>query len=305
MPIIKSKNFLVEHWLSIARDKHTQAEQFRAALENIASILFTESISEVIGLNIKTDIKTPLKKIHVRFIDQKKSVKYDKLMSRAYESLKTLHVILLFDLGRSALGKIEGSPKIEYLLAAGFSLGQLALQRKDTLSIAAFTQNIHYQRSHIKNPEALYELYKGHPEFYAREVESSYEILTPLVQRLAGQRSLIIIFSDLTRPSVQESLLPVVHTLSRKHMVFSVGILEENMDLKTRIKGFDLNLDQQNNLNTENLTPWIYRYWIENSFQIFQSRLAQLGSGALHIPHSKWLGAISHTYESIRNSLRV
>lgn len=72
MPITKSKNFLAEHWLSVARDKNSQAEQFRSALENIASILFLEAINLTTGLNVKRDIKTPLKRTHARFIEQRK-----------------------------------------------------------------------------------------------------------------------------------------------------------------------------------------------------------------------------------------
>lgn len=72
MPITKSKNFLAEHWLSVARDRNTQADQFRSALENIASALFLEAINSTTGLNIKRDIKTPLKRTQARFIEQKK-----------------------------------------------------------------------------------------------------------------------------------------------------------------------------------------------------------------------------------------
>jgi len=72
MPITKSNNFLLEHWLNIARDKNTQSEQFRSALENIASVLFTESINSVTGLSLKRDIKTPLKRMQGRFIEQKR-----------------------------------------------------------------------------------------------------------------------------------------------------------------------------------------------------------------------------------------
>ena len=71
MPVIKTANVLAEHWLSVARDKNTQSEQFRAAIENIGSILFLEAIMDVKGLTLKKQIKTPLKKANVSFIDEK------------------------------------------------------------------------------------------------------------------------------------------------------------------------------------------------------------------------------------------
>lgn len=71
MPVIKTKNDLIENWLSIARDKKTNSEQFRAAMENIGLLLFAEAINEAKGLSSRTYIKTPLKKMQVRYLDQK------------------------------------------------------------------------------------------------------------------------------------------------------------------------------------------------------------------------------------------
>ena len=71
MAVIKSSNILVEHWLSIARNKDTHSQEFRTALENIGMILFSEAISNVKTLVSKRDIKTPLKRAHVSFVDEK------------------------------------------------------------------------------------------------------------------------------------------------------------------------------------------------------------------------------------------
>ena len=76
MPVIKSQNILVENWLSIARDKNTPSVQFRSAIENIGLLLFSEAISQAVNGKAKTlvtkkDIKTPLKRTQVSFIDQK------------------------------------------------------------------------------------------------------------------------------------------------------------------------------------------------------------------------------------------
>ena len=71
MPVIKTKSDLVESWLSVARDKKTNSEHFRAAMENIGLLLFSEAVNDAKGLAAKQYIKTPLKKTQVRYIDQK------------------------------------------------------------------------------------------------------------------------------------------------------------------------------------------------------------------------------------------
>ena len=72
MPVIKTSNLLAEHWLSIARDKNTQGDQFRKGLEQIGLLLFSEALNDSKGLTFKKDIKTPLKRTQAKFIDQKK-----------------------------------------------------------------------------------------------------------------------------------------------------------------------------------------------------------------------------------------
>ena len=72
MPVLKTSSLLVEHWLNIARDKNTQGDQFRKDLENIGLILFSEALNDVKNLTVRRDIKTPLKRMQAKFIDQKK-----------------------------------------------------------------------------------------------------------------------------------------------------------------------------------------------------------------------------------------
>ena len=71
MPVIKSKNPLIEHWLGIARDKKTESDQFKTALESVGLILFSEAINNSLYLLGKKSIKTPLKKTQVKLIDQR------------------------------------------------------------------------------------------------------------------------------------------------------------------------------------------------------------------------------------------
>lgn len=71
MPVIKSKNIISEHWLNIARDKNTNSDQFRVAMESIGLLLFLESIGELKSLTNRKSIKTPLKKTQAVFVDQK------------------------------------------------------------------------------------------------------------------------------------------------------------------------------------------------------------------------------------------
>ena len=71
MPIIKPSKILIEHWLNIARDKNTHSSEFKVALENIASLLFSEAFNEAEIVGVKKHIKTPIRKTQARFIEQK------------------------------------------------------------------------------------------------------------------------------------------------------------------------------------------------------------------------------------------
>src|SRR3990167_825559 len=71
MPIVKTSNILVENWLNVARDRNTQSEQFKNALENVAMLLFSDAVNHnAKNLIIRKSIKTPLKKMQARFINE-------------------------------------------------------------------------------------------------------------------------------------------------------------------------------------------------------------------------------------------
>lgn len=75
MSVKETKNILAKHWLNVARDKDTNSERFRNALENLGAILFSEAINDA-RLKSKTllrkgFIKTPLKKMPAVLIEQK------------------------------------------------------------------------------------------------------------------------------------------------------------------------------------------------------------------------------------------
>ena len=75
MAVKETKNILAKHWLNVARDKDTNSERFRNALENLGAILFSEAINDA-KLKTKTllhkrFIKTPLKKMQAVLIEQK------------------------------------------------------------------------------------------------------------------------------------------------------------------------------------------------------------------------------------------
>lgn len=72
MPVTKVDNALLENWLSVARDKNTEAKHFTHAVENIGIILLAELMKSLKTVSVKKDIKTPIQRTKAGFIDQKK-----------------------------------------------------------------------------------------------------------------------------------------------------------------------------------------------------------------------------------------
>ncbi len=236
----------------------------------------------------------------VRHIDQKKTAKYGELMTRTYDSYHNHHLIIALDLGRAMCGQILCSHKHDYYLSACLSLAQHAVRSGDRVSFLAFSQKVHLQIRQVRDVRAFHTLFRGDANLVAREQDSNYALLNSVVRRLAGQRSIVLILSDFSKPYVQESLLLHVAELARTHLTVALGLIDKDYDLTGQVMKLSPSA-----LSRESQTKLLYCYWLQEQFEIFSRQLARRGSGALRVSDEFWMNTVLRVYSLLRSSLRV
>jgi uncharacterized protein (DUF58 family) len=234
-------------------------------------------------------------------LDAKKTAKFGKPMIRLFESLHQHRVIIALDVGRSTLGTIAGSPMFDFFVSSILSVARHAIHQKDALSFVAFSQSVHCSIIGAKSMHALAPLLRGDEALLPCEKETDYEVLARFIARHGGGRSIVLLFSDVSRPATQSALLSALRPLCNKHLTVALGVSDAKRTLEHRI----LDEAEAGLLTPEAYWELFYSYHLDDSFTRFRTAVSGLGGAALQIPHTYWMGTTDKVYELLRSSMRI
>ncbi len=242
----------------------------------------------------------------VRHLDHKKSARTGRLMTRVFESSFQHHLVIALDLGRSMMGRVGGSSKHDYYLSAGLLLARNAVHSRDRVSFFAFSDELHALVPRSRTLAPFEAMLKGSATFAPREAESDFHLINETVPRVSGQRAIVLVLADLSRPSVQDSLLESLGPLCREHVVVALSLAEKGMRLDDKILAFrPSQLGATFDSFRDAYADFLYDYWADERFRLFRARLTGLGGAALQIPHENWMSAVDGLYRLLRRSTRA
>lgn len=233
----------------------------------------------------------------LKHLDPKKSAKFQTPMTRTYESFYEHHLVIGLDLGRSLLGQLGNSSKKDYYLSAALALAESAIKARDKVSFFAFSQNVHRQIIHAKHYSDFYALYRGTQDLNALNLEPSYELIPGILQKCASTRSLFVLLTDATRPSVQQHLAKIVPFIARQHLMVIASLVDEQFSLPFTLDHFTGQQPTEAEFSAQ-----LYNYYLHDQNESFKARLNQYGCGYVGASQSEWMNVIGRVYQRLRES---
>jgi uncharacterized protein (DUF58 family) len=237
---------------------------------------------------------------HLRHIDAKKSAKYTRLMTRVYDEARAHHLIMALDVGRAMCGTLKNSAKHDYYVSACLLLAQHAIEAGDHVSFFAFAHAMTFSIRNSRNLASFRPLFTDDPRLRARETDSRFDLLHPAVASMAGQRSIVLVLTDVHSPSVQQDLLQALPPVCHRHLTLVVGLQDHTLLLHDLI--WELNPEQ---LREEEQARLFYAYWLNDRFQLFCRQIARLGGGVVQGSDDTWLSLVTRVYARLRDSIRA
>lgn len=232
-----------------------------------------------------------------RFVDHKKAARYGTRYTKTFDALVDQTVIIGCDLGRSMSGTIEGSEKLSYYQEAIYHLVEHALQARDRVGFFGFAGKVSLVIPPTRNLKAFTPLISGDPRMQVMQEESQYGLIPKALQTLSGRRCLFILFSDLTRPSVQLALTRSLGVVSRRHMTMVLGLVDTKFDIDEQILGVTEPGDDYRQ------SELLYSYWLRNQFEAFNQQAGRLGAGVVNVPERYWMDMTIRLYRALRSSV--
>ncbi len=236
----------------------------------------------------------------LRHIDARKSAKYAQLMTRIYDEYRAHHLVMALDLGRSMCGRLKTSSKHDYYLSACLMLAQHAIAAGDEVSFFAFSNTTTFSVRSTRHLAGFEPLFKGDQRLQAQETESRFDLLYPTICSLTGQRSIVLVLTDLTSPSVQHALLEALAPICRRHLTFAVGLQDHRFFLDHLIWESDDGRGREHDP-----AHLFYAYWLNDHFRLFRHQMARLGGGVVQGSDETWISLVVQVYSRLRDSLHA
>lgn len=240
----------------------------------------------------------------VRHIDAKKSARYDEPMTRVFEAQHNHHLIIGLDTGRSMIGDVKGSRKSDYYTSAALALAENAVRSRDRVSLFSFAGSMRAEVRSARSLAAFLPLFRASKEFVPVEQETNYRLVPDAVSRASGSRAIVVILTDLSKPSVQDALLEALAPVCRKHLTVVLSLSDSSDDLETHVLEFKADRPELRQMETfkDLYSDLLYSYYAREKLLLFRDHFSKLGGGSLAVNERDWMASVERLYDLLRSS---
>jgi uncharacterized protein (DUF58 family) len=166
----------------------------------------------------------------IRTINWKATARRSEMMVNTYTDERSQQIYCVLDMGRVMKMPFNGLSLLDYSINAALMLSFTVLNRNDKVGIFTFNNKLNDVLKASKTNAQLASitevLYKQQTNF----LESNYEALMQGIRYHAGQRSLVMLFTNFETSNALERHLPYLKSIAKKHLLCVV--IFENKELK-------------------------------------------------------------------------
>ncbi|MFM2192491.1 MAG: hypothetical protein RLZZ118_1448 [Bacteroidota bacterium] len=166
----------------------------------------------------------------IRTINWKATARKGQMMVNTFTDERSQQIYCVLDMGRIMKMPFNGMSLLDYSINASLMLSFTVLHRNDKVGVMTFNNKLNDILKASKVNSQLSRitevLYKQDTNF----LESNYEALMQGIRYHAGQRSLIMLFTNFETSNALERHMPYLKSIARKHLLCVV--IFENKELK-------------------------------------------------------------------------
>src|SRR4051794_24049348 len=146
----------------------------------------------------------------VRSIDWRATARRGDVVVRTWRPERDRRLLLVLDTSRTSAGRVGDVPRLDAALDAALLLTALAVRAGDRVDLLALDREVRAAVEGVGRNEVLPRMVDAMSGLEPALVESDGRRLVGEVLRRARHRSLVVLFTTLDAPSLEEGLLPVL-----------------------------------------------------------------------------------------------
>jgi uncharacterized protein (DUF58 family) len=160
----------------------------------------------------------------VRSIDWRATARRSEVVVRTWRPERDRRLLLVLDTSRTSAGRVGDVPRLDAALDAALLLTALATRAGDRVDLLAMDRELRATVQDVGRNEVLSRMVDAIAGLEPALVESDGRRLVSEVLRRTRRRSLVVLFTTLDRPALEEGLLPSLGSLTSRHTVVLAAV---------------------------------------------------------------------------------
>jgi uncharacterized protein (DUF58 family) len=166
----------------------------------------------------------------VRSIDWRATARRSAVVVRTWRPERDRRLLLVLDTSRTSAGRVGDVPRLDAALDAALLLSTLADRAGDRVDLLAFDRAPRAAVERAPRGALLPRLVEAMAGLEPALVELDGRRLVGEVLRRAPHRSLVVLFTTLDPAPLEEGLLPVLASLTRRHTVVLAAVADPRVE---------------------------------------------------------------------------
>jgi len=169
----------------------------------------------------------------VRSIDWRATARRQGVVVRTWRPERDRQVAIVIDSGRLSAGRVGlgeiGAPRLDHAMDAALLLAALATRAGDRVSLLAVDAEV---RADVRRPapeDVLPSFVNALANVEPQLVQTDFRVVVSQVLERLGQRSLVVLLTGLDPAVIEESLLPTIGPLLRRHLVVLASVADPRL----------------------------------------------------------------------------
>lgn len=152
-------------------------------------------------------------------IHWKRSARCGTLVVRDYEPEQGQNIFIMIDGGRLMMAETGGLSKVDWAVASTISLAQEALEKKDSVGVMGFSNNVETYLMPSNRKIHLTTFVKTIYAFQPKFIEPDYRTAFQWMSVHVKTRSIVVIYTDFIDPYLSGELASFIKLLKKRHRV--------------------------------------------------------------------------------------
>ena len=162
----------------------------------------------------------------VRSIDWRATARRTEVVVRTWRPERDRRLLLVVDTSRTSAGRVGDAPRLDAALDAALLVAALAVRAGDRVDLLAFDRRVQASVEGAGRDQVLRRIADAMAGLEPALVEADSRRLVAEVLRRGRRRSLVVLFTGLDAPAVQEGLLPSLAALTSRHTVVVASVAD-------------------------------------------------------------------------------